>query len=353
MKKIDEIDTNLFIETKFDLSNTEIFDGKEEPFSVHGMQYINGSFRRVTEEFAKSVNDGVLAHHARCAGGRIRFATDSNFIYIRTVMESVTDVSHMTFSASAGFDLYADGKYSGTFIPPKGMTEGYESKIVFPDKRKRQIVINFPLYSIVNGFYVGLEKGSALEKAREYSIDVPVVYYGSSITQGLCASRPANIYQEVISRKFDCDYLNLGFSGSARGEKIMSEYIALLKQSVFVLDYDENAPDNEFLKNTHETFFLAVREKNPDLPIIMMSAPTRTFKTENEERCATIRQTYENALKRGDKNVYFICGRDMLNIADVEMASVDGNHPNDLGFWCMAEALGTTLKNIPIFADKR
>lgn len=82
MKGIDEIDTNLFINTEFDLSDTDIFDGKEEPFSLHGMQYINGCYRRVTEEFAKSVNEGVFAHHARCSGGRIRFATDSNFIYI-------------------------------------------------------------------------------------------------------------------------------------------------------------------------------------------------------------------------------------------------------------------------------
>lgn len=264
-------------------------------------------------------------------------------------MDSVTDVSHMTFSVSAGFDLYADGKYAGTFIPPKGMTQGYESKIVFPNKKKRQIVINFPLYSIVNDLYVGIEKNSTLEKSREYKIGTPIVYYGSSITQGLCATRPGNIYQEIISRKFDCDYINLGFSGSALGEKIMSDYIALLKQSVFVMDYDENAPNNEFLKKTHEPFFLIIREKNPDLPIVIMSAPTRLFKQENEERHATVRQTYENALGRGDKNVYYICGKDMLNYADPDIMTVDGTHPNDLGFWCIAEVLGQTLKNVPLF----
>lgn len=83
-----------------------------------------------------------------------------------------------------------------------------------------------------------------------------------------------------------------------------------------------------------------------------MNAPTRMFETENEKRWATVRQIYGNAVKCGDKNVYFICGRDMLNIADIEMATEDGAHPNDLGFRCVAEALGATMKNIPLFREK-
>lgn len=344
MKEIDKIDRNLSVETDIDTSDADIFDAKE--LSLHGVKYIGGRYRRMEEEVAKCVNQGVWDLHAMCAGGRVRFKTDSSFVFIKAEMDGILRMPHIPLTGSSGFDMYADKIYAGTFVPPYDMKDGYESKIVLGESKEREITVNFPTYSQVKELYIGIKKGSSLSMADGYKISRPVVYYGSSITQGGCVSRPGITYQEIISRKFNCDYINLGFSGSAQGEDIMAEYIANIRKSVFIMDYDYNSPTEETLMNTHEKMFLTFREKNPDVPVVMITSPTRMFDPKRAERQRIIKKTYDNAVNRGDRNVYCICGEDMLNYADPQIMTVDGVHPNDFGFWCMAEVLSKTLEKI-------
>lgn len=344
MKKIEEIDKNFLINTE--KTEMNLYDAKEEPFKIYGLFHDGTRFRRMPEETAKSVNDGVFAMHTCTAGGRVRFRTDSNFIFIKAVMDGVLKMQHITLAGSGGFDVYSGTHYAGTFVPPVDMTDGYESKIVFHERRMRQITINFPLYSNVKELYIGLEKGAEIGKAEEYSHPKPIVYYGSSITQGGCASRPGNAYQAIITRKMDIDHINLGFSGSARGEDSIAEYIAGLEQSVFVMDYDCNAPNAEHLKRTHRRVYEIVREKNPQLPIVFMSAQTRMFMTDADERREIIRKIYEDAKNAGDENIYHIDGREALDYADRDIMTVDGVHPNDFGFWCIAQVLEKVLREI-------
>jgi lysophospholipase L1-like esterase len=114
--------------------------------------------------------------------------------------------------------------------------------------------------------------------------------------------------------------------------------------SVFVLDYDHNAPDVAHLKATHEPFFLRVREKNPDLPIVLMTRPNDV--QDPMARLAVVKETYENALARGDKNVYFINGRDFFGEEDHAHYTIDGVHPNDLGFDKMTQLIEPVIRKI-------
>ena len=91
-----------------------------------------------------------------------------------------------------------------------------------------------PLYSLPKNIYIGLQKGAKIEKCEDYKYEKPVVYYGSSITQGGCASRPGMAYTNILTRELNVDHINLGFSGSARGEDAIAEYISGLDMSVFV-----------------------------------------------------------------------------------------------------------------------
>ena len=120
---------------------------------------------------------------------------------------------------------------------------------------------------------LGLDTGAAIRPAPSYP-NKKVVFYGSSITQGACASRPGNSYEAMVARRFGFDYVNLGFSGNAKGEDTMAAYIAGLDMDVFVYDYDHNAPTLEHLAKTHEPFFNIIREKRPDLPVVMISRPS-------------------------------------------------------------------------------
>lgn len=220
------------------------------------------------------------------------------------------------------------------------------SVLDFENSKKRVITIHFPLYSNVKKLYVGLHSQAMLEQAPDYKCKGEVVYYGSSITQGGCASRPGNSYQAIISRLLDCDHVNLGFSGSAMGEDAITDYINTLEMRCFVMDYDYNAPSVEYLDSTHERMFKKIRNHNPQLPIVILTRPA--FHLTNEERCrlAVAEKTYRNAVEHGDENVYFIKGCDLISPELAEIATVDGTHPNDSGFSSMAYKLCEVLKNI-------
>ena len=352
MKRVEDIDKNLKVDTELKKEDLVFYDCLDSPFEINGVLLPKADgepFCRMPGEIAEQVNEGV-AHLYKCtAGGRVRFKTDSPYVAIHVEMGNVGKMPHFPFTGSIGLDLYErrDEKeiYVKTFVPPVDIVDGYESIVEFEEGRMRELTINMPLYSGVTKLYIGLAKDAKIEKCRAYKHPVPVVYYGSSITQGGCASRPGNSYQSMISRKLDCDYVNLGFSGNAKGEPIMREYLSRLPMSVFVMDYDHNAPTPEHLEQTHQPLFEAVRRANPDLPIILVSMPESSGREIIDRRFRIIQKTYEDALAKGDRHVYLIDGRQM--VAGIEDSwSVDGVHPNDLGFHAMAEAIGAVLAQI-------
>ncbi len=192
---------------------------------------------------------------------------------------------------------------------------------------------------------MGFRAESEVRAPSEYRLPLPFVTYGSSITQGGCASRPGNSNQGQLSRWLDSDYQNLGFSGSARGEPAMAEYIAGLDMSAFVLDYDHNAPDPDHLAKTHEPFFRAVRSKNPGLPVIMVSKPDfDNNPADSAARRDIIRGTYENAVRAGDRQVWFVDGESLFGPEDRWACTVDTVHPNVLGFYRMAKGIYPALR---------
>ena len=349
MSDITKIDKNFVIETKIEQEGLKFYSVEEEPFQIYGVFKENGKYRRMPEAIAKSINPGVAYLHADTAGGRVRFVTDSPYIAIHTKTDRVCRLPHFALSGSAGFDLYADGEYVGTFVPPYNLEDGFESLKEFHDKERkmREITINLPLYSSVCELYIGLEEGATLSAPKPYKNTKPIVYYGSSITQGGCASRPGMSYQAIVSRAFDYDYINLGFSGSARAEDEMVEYIKNLDMSVFVMDYDHNSPTTEHLQDTHGKMFRAIREAHPDLPVILMVRPNLPLSPAEEERKRVIEATYQTALNAGDKNVYYI-DNEALTALCKDNGLVDRCHPTDFGFASMAKAVCDVLKNIEV-----
>lgn len=347
--KIEEVDKNLKVELNINKEGIKFYDALENPFKIYGIYMEDGKFRRMPEKEAEKVSEGVLRLHSHCAGGRVRFRTDSQRIAIFARMGSIAKMSHFALTASVGFDLYINSDegeiYSRTFVPPFNIEDSYESVVSFDDESMRDVTINFPLYSEVMELYIGIDDKSKIEAPTPY-IDVkPIVYYGSSITQGGCASRPGNCYQAYISRRFNCDYVNLGFSGNAKAEREMVDYIKKLDMSIFVYDYDHNVPNSQYLRQTHESMFMEIRKYHPNLPIVIMSAPVWNAKGVWRERRDIIEQTYNNARAAGDKNVYFLDGDDLMALCKTN-GTVDLWHPNDFGFASMASAVGDVIEKI-------
>ena len=254
---IKDVDKNFNIETKINEKNLRFISVLEDPFDVYGT--CGERYLRLPLKDAERVSEGVKQLAANTSGVRIRFKTDSKFVAVSVKYSDVCRIEHMSLAGTSGIDMYTreDGGYlfQTLFLPPISMEDSFESIHYFDTRQIRDITLNLPLYSSVSDIYIGLDKNALIEHGEKYKNKRPVVYYGSSITQGGCATRPGNSYPAIISRKLNLDFVNLGFSGNAKGEPAMAEYITKLDMSCFVFDYDFNAPTLDFLKNTYHTFF--------------------------------------------------------------------------------------------------
>ncbi len=325
-------------------------DVKNSPFTLHGVFFdeTQGLFVRIPQDVADSVKSMVSDLNRKTAGGRVRFRTDSDQIAMYAVMFD-DDGDHFTTQMNNSFDLsrfdenFGREAYAYSFVPPTVMKRSF-SALFYTSGKMNDYVLHMPTMGQVYELYVGLKPDAEVMLPTPYKHEKPIVYYGSSITQGCSASRPANIYEAVVSRNLAIDYINLGFAGSALAEDSVIEYIAGLDMSVFVCDYDHNAPDAEHLKKTHLPLYRAVREKHPNLPIVFISAPNiMPDYTWHIPRREAIRATYETAVSEGDRNVYFIDGESFFDIPDRDMCTADTCHPNDLGMYLMGKRIGEVI----------
>ena len=76
-----------------------------------------------------------------------------------------------------------------------------------------------------------------------------------------------------------------------------------------------------------------------------MPRPKYQLSKDEELRYDIIESTYVSAKENGDKNVYLIDNEILMRFAGND-GTVDGCHPNDLGFNSMAIAVGYLLEKI-------
>lgn len=351
---ITKIDRN-FLST-FSFEGMKTYDVNEDLFSLYGLcrEGEERDFKRLPHSLPLTFeNPPVRSLYKNTSGIRVRFQTDSQRIVLKCVLPGVNKLPSMPMVGVAGFDLYADGEYCNSFRPGVNLDgdfdeiqlsdTGYASGYTFRTKKMRQILIHFPLYNDVDQVFIALEEDARILPPKPYRHEKPVVFYGNSVTQGGSASHPGNSYVNMLSRWLDADVLNLGFSAGGWGEIEMADYIGHLEMSAFVMDYDHNAPTIEHLRKTHQPFFERIRSLQPELPIIMVSA-SDLYAEDTDERRQVILQTYQQARDQGDKNVYFVNGGETYKDFGRSHCLVDNCHPNDLGFWCMAQAIGKPLK---------
>ena len=346
--ELSKIDKN-FLTEDVKHSDAVFYSADDAPLSLHGVFKEGDGYVRMPRSVAQTVSENVLALSRASSGARVRFVTDSPYVIIKAELDDVSKAAHMSLTGTAGIDLYTDGGdgelCEKLFIPSfKDGGNEYFGSYDFPYEKERLVMLNLPLYSRTKSLYIGVKEGSTVKEAPKYTYDKPVVFYGSSVTQGACASRPGMSYPAILSRRIGFDFVNLGFSGSAKGEAEMAEYISRLDMSLFVMDYDYNATTEEDLERTHKPFFDKIRAAQPNLPIIIISKPRSPLSEMNKRRREIVRKTYLDAVKNGDRKVYFVDGESLFPKDVLSDAFVDMTHPSDLGFYLMAIGLEDTVK---------
>lgn len=355
--KLFEIDEN-FKTQNINEPDVEWREISEHVFDIYGVYYSkkDEEYLRFSKEYALSFNDYVYYHANRTVGGRVKFTSNSPFVAVKVVAKYLDVVDSV--NGSMGVSLYTDNYFSKSICPNFDFMLSHERedeiefdgiyKVCRPHKADEvhDYTLYMPTLNGIKKIYVGIKKGSDLTHGKEYSHKKPVVFYGSSITMGIGVSRAGNDYVSSVCRMLDCDFINLGLAGQAKGQKEMAEYVGKLDASVFVIDYDYNAPTVEHLRDTHYNFYSVIRKLNPNTPIIFMSQPNTDYCAFTEPRREVIIETFNKAKSQGDENVYFIDG-DILFKGDLkDNCTADRCHPNDLGHFRMAEAVYGVLSKI-------
>ena len=332
------------------MPNITFFDVRKPPFSIHGLYRpeTESSFRRVPADVAEATSERVAIRANQPSGGRVRFFTDSKTLVLRVVTGRTEQDFHVSPLLESGIDVYQDtprgSRFLGSTRPDFADRSSYDFTLPLPSGDK-ELTLYLPVYGELIDLYVGLDEGAVLGAHTPYTYQKPIVFYGSSITQGCAASRPGKIYPSLLSRQFDFDFINLGFSGSCRGEQEIVDYMATLDMSAFICDFDHNRSSAQKLESAHFNVYETIRKKHPDIPFYMISRPDFRFNKMDFDRRAVIMESYLRAWRGGDENVFFIDGSAFFNTADLIDCTVDGGHPTDVGFAYMAQAIGTALAN--------
>ena len=347
-----QIDKNMVSQTVIEKDGLVFYSPESEFIRLYGVQKTERGYCRMDPEIAKTVNNGVASLNFNTSGGRVRFITNSKRVAIIAERDTTYQADHMTFTNVAGFDIYEDDVYLTTFRPGTysgGGLKTLESSASFDDSRERLITINFPCYGPVLSFYVGVEQGSLIKAAPDYKYEKPVVFYGSSITQGGCASRPGMTYGARFGRDNGFYCFNLGFSGKSKLQPEYARYLADIEADAFIFDTFSN-PSAKTIYDNFDNFVDVIRAAHPETPLIFMQTErreSRNFDTwredfETKKQAAAVKEIKERM--KIDRHIYFIPSDDFLGHDHI--ATSDGSHPTDLGFTRMLDSISPKILKI-------
>lgn len=321
-------------------------------FTINGLPWISenkGELIRLPKRLEAQLPKAVWNLGLSPSGGRIRFRTDSTRVAIRLEYPSAPNMANMHAFGQTGVDLYLDGAYRSTAIAPKDAAPGKTVEhVYFSDlpKKDREITLYLPLYKPVTVIGIGLDDDAKTTVPRRFANAKPVVFYGTSITQGGCASRSGLSYEAILARQLNVDFVNLGFSGNGKGEPVVADMTAEVDASLFVLDFSQNNPDIASLREVYEPFLATVRTRHPQTPIVAITPIASASNSPRyEDFRRHIREVVRAKVAAGDKLLTLVEGFTLLGPDRLD-GLVDGVHPNDLGFQSMADGLAPVIANV-------
>lgn len=289
------------------------------------------------------------------AGLCVRFVTDAKEIQAHWVLrKDALAMPHMPATGVSGLDLYAkDGSQWRWAAIGRPVNPGSNTATLLKglDGKSREYALYLPLYDGVKTVEIAVPPGATLQPAPERRSGVrPIAFYGTSILQGGCASRPGMAYPAIIGRHLNWPTLNLGFSGNAKSEIEIANLLAELDPAAYVLDPLPNM-DVALVKERYDRLVTTIRQAHPLTPIILVENVPYTDgwilqgkQGKVDEVNGLIRAVYEAHRKSGDKNLHYVECDELFD--EEREGTVDGTHATDLGFAQMAKAIEPTLRKV-------
>lgn len=310
--------------------------------TLEGKGYVDTptTYSRLPARAQQMVNPRVWELSGNTAGLVLRFATDATTI--GAIWPGGVGMVHMARTGSSGLDLYVkdgnDWKFCGVGRPS---ITSHTQAILAGDRpgKMSEYMLYLPTYDKVTELKLGVNTTATLY-AMEARHQKPIVFYGTSITQGGCASRAGMCHVAMLGRWLDTPVINLGFSGSGKSEPELAELVSEIDAAAYVLEPLPNMK-SEWVKQRIPGFVRTLRKKHPATPILLVENPLfTTTGTINVE----LRSVFQELKKKGMGKLHYLYANSQL--AGRENGTVDGVHPTDLGFFRMASAYEPMLKMI-------
>ena len=341
------------------------FAGEEKPDSLtwfdpsrwgvegRGWTDVKRYYDRLPAHADGLVREQVWNLSRESAGMCVQFKTDAQEIQVRySLLHPALAMPHMAATGVSGADLYVrteEGawRWIGTVLPEDRVVRAPFVKHMAPGFRAYMIYL--PLYNGVDSVAIGVPQGARFEPVAPRQ-ERPIVFYGTSIMQGACASRPGMAIPAILGRRLNVPTINLGFSGNGRMEPELAGLLGEIDAAVYVLDCLPNLKSGE-VRERVDAFVRKLRAVRPRTPILLVE--DRVFPNAfiiperaagHEEAHAGLRVAYEQLTKEGIPGLFYLKGGDLLG-SDGE-ATVDGSHPTDLGMVRYADAYEEVLRRV-------
>lgn len=337
------------------------YDVRSLGLEGQGWADVAAPFDRLPAKAQGKVRDAVWNLSRQSAGLCARFKTNAPKIQASWELTSTNlAMPHMPATGVSGLDLYVRDEQGQWRWLANGRPGGKTTTSVLVDgleKKERDYLLYLPLYNGVVSLELGLAEDAALHKADPYPAgrQKPIVFWGTSITQGGCASRPGMVHTAILGRRLGYPVINLGFSGNGQMEKEVAELLAEIDAACFVIDCLPNVTAPQVKERT-EPLVKILREKHASTPILLVEDRTysdafllRSKRQRNDSSRAELKAAYERLQATKVPALFYLEGEQLLG--DDNEGTVDSSHPTDLGFYRQALAFEAALK--PILAPAR
>tara|TARA_Y100001935_G_scaffold29304_1_gene22734 strand:- start:1225 stop:2394 length:1170 start_codon:yes stop_codon:yes gene_type:complete len=320
-------DIKYFGQDSFLLEGTDIADSIKE-----------NKYDRLPASYKDSVREPVWNLSKNSAGLSIRFLSNSSVITAKWELLNNFSMDHMPDTGIKGIDLYFKNNDQWQYINtgrPSGFNNEYKL-IDNMDNELREYKIFLPLYDGIKNIEIGIDNSSFIQKPKKNN-KKPIIFYGTSITQGACASRPGMAHTNIISRKLHRNVINFGFSGNGRMEYPISKLISESDPAFYVIECMPNMYPPDLVASNTIPLVNVIRSKNPNTPIILVDLFTSPINTldknavrSTNEMNNALKNEYKKMVDKGYENIIYIESSNALG-NDFE-GTVDSVHFTDLGF---------------------
>jgi len=293
----------------------------------------------------------TLGHYS--AGMSARFETDAATLHVRyKLLNPALALTHMPATGASGVDLYGRSdddswRWVGVTRPTEQEIEEVIAQELAPGLRPYTLYL--PLYNGVERVEIGTPTGVNFKPVPPRTAK-PLVFYGTSIMQGACASRPGMAMTAILERRLGIPIINLGFSGNGPMDLELAPLLGEIDAAVYVLDCLPNM-SARLVTARAVPFVERLRRARPRTPIVLAEdavgmhttlVPAR--RTHYEANHTALRSAYQTLQNHGITGVTYMDGGDFLG-SDGE-ATVDGVHPSDLGMARYADAYEPVLRKL-------